>query len=139
MASIVLLQRDPRTGSHAFTGLLVDIRGVGLKDGFTRYAVSRQYLAQQVEKLNNHHPYDEVEYVDCSLDLLRQLVWGGILWARQHNFKTPSIALKVVDSVLGQMPDEPAELDLSIFGGDDGRPLIIGSFESLAQFLGQPK
>ncbi len=142
MASIVLLQQDPRTGTYTFTAFLVDVLGLGLKDGFSRHFVSRRHLTQQLERMHERHRHDEdppPEYVTCSLDLLRQLVWGGILWARQHDFQTPRIAVEVAEKVLGQMPDEPAALDLSIFGQDDGRPLLIGSFESIAPFLRQQK
>ncbi len=133
MASIQLLQREEgHIESYRMVAFLVDLRGLGLKDAFIKANVSRRVFERidQLRALNA----DASKMVSCSEDLMRRLVFGGLVWARQHGFHTPVEVLRITERVFGPVSDLE-ESDLSEFGYE-GKPLLIGSLDGLMPFLG---
>ncbi len=137
MASIWLLKQNPVWDDYTFAGFLVDVAGLGLKDAFVRPHVSRRYLTQAMTKMKEHGFEagfgEPPTYGPCSHDLMRQLVFGSLLWANQHGFRTPSQVLATTEQVLGLAALDEL-LDLSVFGRD-GKPFIVGPLENVARFL----
>lgn len=81
-ASIMVLRRNPRLDDYWFSAFLIDLSGFGLKDGFERPHVTRRYIDRAIERANRHAMREEdpepMNYHPCSLDLARELVFGGI-------------------------------------------------------------
>lgn len=133
MASIQLLQQEDGVSDHyRLVAFLVDIHGIGLKDAFIKANVSRRVF----ERLDRqrHMMAGAPEMVSCTEELLRRLVFGGIVWARRQGFRTPTEVLRIAERVLGPTPDFEGD-DLSEFGYE-GRALLVGPFEDLRPFLG---
>ena len=124
MANVSLARRTPRGISHV--AFLVDLYGVGLKDVAVHTGLSRQGL----DRLHSVG-FGESGHEECTLPMAQDLVYGGVAWARRHGFRTPPEALRH----LPYLPAPEAPPDLSRFGGEDGKPLLIMGLEDMARFL----
>jgi len=71
------------------------------------------------------------ELVECPLSLAQKLVYGGLAWARQNGFRVPS---EVIRS-LRILPAPTVEPDLSGFGAEDGKPVLVGTLANIKKFL----
>jgi len=114
MANVIIVRKT--TGGFTAVGFLVDTWGVGLKDVFMHKGLSRMGL----DKLLTHS-VDEDKAIDCPLALAQELVYGGLAWARQHGFRIPGEVIRY----LKILPAPLGEPDISRFGAEGGRPLLI--------------
>ena len=114
MANVIIVRKT--TGGFTAVGFLVDTWGVGLKDVFMHKGLSRMGL----DKLLTHS-VDEDKAIDCPLALAQELVYGGLAWARQHGFRIPAEVIRC----LKILPAPLGEPDISRFGAEGGRPLLI--------------
>ena len=126
LASIQIVRANPM-GGHALAMFLVDIWCAGLKDVSGRLDLMRDDIDNH---LNRAKERIELERIDPNL--ARQLVAGGIRFARQNGFKLPAHFDRYV-ALLGEVGDT-ANADLSHFG-KDGKLLWVGSMEDLGQRL----
>jgi hypothetical protein len=124
MANIIIARKTP--GGFAAVGFLVDTWGVGLKDGFMHKSLSRTELDQLLSMAGRNF-----ELVECPLSLAQKLVYGGLAWARQNGFRVPS---EVIRS-LRILPAPTVEPDLSGFGAEDGKPVLVGTLANIKKFL----
>ena len=76
---------------------------------------------------------DRFTWMDCSLSLAQELVYGSVAWARKHGFRTPPETMRCLE-VLPPPENEP---DVSRFGGKVGRPVLIGDLAALMRFVRQ--
>lgn len=133
MASMqVLLQEDKYRDYYRLVAFLVDLHGVGLKDAFVRDNVSRRVF-DRIDRKRSMMT-DAPAMVSATEELARRLVWGGVAWARRHGFHTPANAIQIAEAVFGSPPDMEGD-NLPEFGYE-GEPLLVGSMENLAPFLG---
>jgi hypothetical protein len=116
MANVIIV-RKTTGGGYTAVGFLVDIWGFGLKDVFVHKGLTRIGL----DKLLAHAVDNDDEAVDCPLALAQELVYGGLAWARQHGFRTPAEVIRC----LKILPAPLGEPDISSFGAENGRPLLI--------------
>jgi hypothetical protein len=124
MANIVAIWRRGSTGLVA--GYLVDLLGLGLKDGYLGLLESRADWAR----------FERVEWETCPLETVQELVFGGLEWALRHGFRVPEDALEA----LTVLPPPARRPDLSRFGGKDGEPLLIlRDPAEIAKRLGAPE
>ena len=114
-ASVYLLKHHRQVNDYLFAGFLIDLWGFGLKDAFTRSHVSRRFLAQATTRQmeSDAATASVVHVTACAENLARQLIYGGILWARRHQFRTPEEYIGVTTAVLGPLPADGA-VDLSV-------------------------
>ena len=114
MANVIIARKTPN--GLTVVGFLVDTWGLGLKDVFVHKGISPMTLDQLLVYAAGEH-----EMVFCSLMLAQELLYGGLVWARQNGFRTPA---EVIRS-LKILPAPLDELSMSHFGTEDGKPLII--------------
>ena len=126
MANVLLVRRTP--SGLSCVGFLVDLQGVGLKD----VAVHVRLDGRGLDRLRDIG-FKESRWEECPLALARELVYGGVEWARRNGFRTPAEPLRYL-AFLGEPAAPP---DLSRFGGEDGRPLLVGDMEDLVRFLSE--
>ena len=117
MANVLLVRRTP--SGLSCVGFLVDLQGVGLKD----VAVHVRLDGRGLDRLRDIG-FKESRWEECPLALARELVYGGVEWARRNGFRTPAEPLRYL-AFLGEPAAPP---DLSRFGGEDGRPLLVGDY-----------
>ncbi len=113
---IVIVARSALTGM-VFSGFLVDVLGLGLKDVMGDYGVS-EYEFGEYEFLDGVNGTD---LIDCDYDLASDLVYGGLVWARKWQFKPPKdykIWMRLLE------PRNLETIDLDRFG-KNGEPFII--------------
>ncbi len=115
MASIYLLQRhvDP-PHRHRLALFFIDMVEAGLILAQVRSNVPG------VVNPRNRIELASRTYVTCSDALLRQLVFGSIIWAARHQRQIPSVTLQITQRVLGPLA-EFSDQDLALFR-HDGRP-----------------
>jgi len=114
MANVIIARKT--TDGFTVVGFLVDTWGFGLKDVFVHKGLSRIALDKLLA-----YAVGADEAVDCPLALAQELVYGGLVWARQHGFRTPAEAIRC----LKILPAPLGEQDTSRFGTEDGRPLLV--------------
>lgn len=131
MASIYLLQRqvDP-PHRHRLALFFIDVAGGSLTMAQVRTNVPGAVM--------NH--LDRIElnswiYVPCSDALLRQLIFGSIVWATRHQREIPQETRRITEMVLGPLA-EFSDPDLALFG-HDGRPRPGSPGEGPAPFSSQ--
>jgi hypothetical protein len=124
MAYVVVVRKT--AGGFTAAVFLVDTWGVGLKDGFGHKGLDQISLDQFMA-----HAAGADELIDCPLPLAQDLVYGGLAWARQHGFRTPAEALRC----LKILPAPPGEPDFSLFGGRDGRPVVLGPLATVKKWF----
>lgn len=123
--AIVFVARRAPTGM-VFSGFLVDVLGFGLKDVMGDYGVSDNDLGEY-EFLEGVYGTD---LIDCDYDLVSDLVYGGLVWARKWQFKLPrdyKIWMRLLE------PRNLETIDLDRFG-KDGEPLIIVPEDDIDDF-----
>jgi len=114
--AIVVIVRSAPTG-HLFSGFIVDVLGVGLKDVMGDYGLTEHEIMyhELIEGLQG------ADLISCDYELASNLVYGGLQWARKWKFKLPK-DYKVWMRLLE--PRDEDEIDFSHFG-KDGKPLLI--------------
>jgi len=115
MANIQVIREAP-TGL-VLSSFLVDLAGVGLKDAWGNYGLSKA----EINRLESKYSAANNPLVGCDLSLANTIVHGGVAWARKWGFKLPKdhkIWLRLLE------PVDPAEIDLDLFG-ENGMPLLI--------------
>ena len=110
----VAIVREGVSGVN-LVGFLVDTLGLGLKDGYVKVETGKKMFERGY--LDEAHGGKKVE---INLELAQELVYGGVLWAKEHGF-TPSNGAR---SALKFLPPPVRDPDLSLFGRD-GKPLLI--------------
>jgi hypothetical protein len=114
--AIVIIMRSAPIGC-VYSGFLVDVLGVGLKDAMGDYGVNEDEVKEHkfIEGMQGG------DLVACDYELASNLVYGGLAWARKWKFKLPK-DYKVWMRLLE--PRNMDEIDLSPFG-KDGKPLLM--------------
>lgn len=128
MAAVFVLRVAPG-GGMTLASYLVDMWCMGLKDAWGRLQYSRAEFDGVVERqLSND------ALVRLDIDRARQIVFGGVQFAKQNGFRLPKNYERWT-AMLGPAPD-PQSLDMSIFG-KDGKLLFTGGMSDLNQRLMQ--
>ena len=118
----------PVGSGFTVAGFLVDLWGVGLKDVFLHNRVSLGSLDRVMTQFAK-----DITWVECSLPLAQELVYGGLAWARKHGFKIPPDAMRCLEI----LPPPAKEPSLSRFGQKDARPVIIGGLREMLRLFGR--
>ncbi|MEE4261595.1 MAG: hypothetical protein V2I56_02825 [Desulfobacteraceae bacterium] len=124
--ALVIVARGAPTGI-VYSGFLLDLLGLGLKDAMGDYGVS-EYELGEFEFLDGVHGTD---LIACDYDLAADLVYGGLAWARKWHFRLPKdykVWMRLLD------PPKNDDIDLQHFG-HNGKPLLIGGPEDLDIYL----
>ncbi|RLC05495.1 MAG: hypothetical protein DRH90_05760, partial [Deltaproteobacteria bacterium] len=82
--AIVIVMRSAPIGC-VYSGFLVDVLGVGLKDVMGDYGVNE-------DEIKEHKFLEGMQggdMVACDYGLASNLVYGGLVWARKWKFKLP--------------------------------------------------
>lgn len=124
MTTIVLARRLKR--GYALVGWLVDIEGLGLKDSFSKFGIMKADVTRSLAVLARGNEDEEEPWDDCPLELAQQLVYGGLMWARQHDFPLIDDVTRYL-SILSPPRTPP---DLSLFGVD-GKPCLTLNAEDM--------
>ena len=114
--AIVIVARMAPSGI-VYSGFLVDVLGLGLKDVMGNYGVSENEFGGY-EFLDGVRAAD---LIDCDYSLASDLVYGGLGWARKWQFKPPKdykIWMRLLE------PRNLDTIDLDRFG-KDGEPFLI--------------
>jgi len=114
--AVVIIMRSAPTGC-VYSGFLVDMLGLGLKDVMGDYGENEDELREH-KFLEGKQGGD---LVACDYELVSNLVYGGLVWAMKWKFKPPK-DYKVWMRLLE--PRRLDEIDLSRFG-KDGKPFLI--------------
>ncbi len=128
MASIFCLITAP-DGGHALACFLVDIWCMGLKDTWGRL----DFKTGEFKDLIARHDIEDIELTRVDVELVRQLVAGGIRFAKQNGFRLPKKYDRWV-TLLGDVCD-PDTASLSDFGIEGGRLRFVGPMKQLHQRL----
>jgi hypothetical protein len=122
MAHVAVLRRS--RGGWLVGGFLVDLLGLGLKDGYLHLLEDLSWWEERSSVL---------DWEPCSLATAQEIVYGGLLWSRRHGFHVPRDAL----DALAVLPRPETEPDLGRFGDEQGRPVVIlRNPEEMEFFLG---
>ncbi|RLB95672.1 MAG: hypothetical protein DRH90_25310 [Deltaproteobacteria bacterium] len=125
--AVVIIMRSAPTGC-VYSGFLVDMLGLGLKDVMGDYG-------ENEDELREHKFLEGMQggdLVACDYDLASNLVYGGLVWARKWKFKLPK-DFKVWMRLLE--PRNMDEIELSQFG-KDGKPLVMVSEDDFDIIMG---
>ncbi len=114
-ASIFVIRNAP-TGL-VMSSFAVDVAGVGLKDAWGNYALSRY----DIEEMKSNAEKNDVYLVPCELSLAEKLIHSSIEWNKKWGFKLPK-NYKLWRRILE--PTSETDIDLDIFG-ENGKPLLI--------------
>jgi hypothetical protein len=123
MASIHVV-REAESG-QVFAGFLVDIAWVGTKDAYGNYGA-----IDAIAELQQHQP-QEIERIDQATAV--NLIRGGVAWARRWRYPLPAdldMWLRLVDPLAAGDPD------LTVFGENGEKPIILGTLEEVARYEG---
>lgn len=124
--AIVIVVRSAPIGM-VYSGFLVDLLGLGLKDVMGDYGVNKNQIRDH-EFLKGMQGED---LVACDYDLASNLVYGGLVWARKWRFKLPK-DYKVWMRLLE--PRNMDKIDLDQFG-KGGKPLIMISEDDVDSIM----
>jgi hypothetical protein len=123
MAAIHVV-REAESG-QVFAGFLVDIAWRGTKDAYGNYGA-----IDAIAELQHHRP-QEVERIDPATAV--NLIRGGVAWARRWRYPLPTdlnMWLRLVDPLPAGGPD------LTVFGENGEKPIILGTLEEVARYEG---
>lgn len=124
MASIYVI-RDAPTG-FVFSGFLVDLAGLGLKDAWGNYGLSEA----EIERLKLKASANDDTLIPCEPSVANTIVHGGITWAKKWNFRLPKehkIWLRLLE------PVNQNRVDVELFG-ENGKPFLVLSENDLDAF-----
>jgi len=126
LADIVIIR--PVGSGFMVAGFLIDLWGVGLENAFLYNRVSLGTLDRIMAQIQK-----AATWVECSLPLAQELVYGGLAWARKHGFSIPHDAMRCLEI----LPPPAKEPSLSRFGEKDGRSVIIGGLRKMLRLFGR--
>ncbi|MEA1946351.1 MAG: hypothetical protein U9N83_03495, partial [Thermodesulfobacteriota bacterium] len=115
MANILIVREAP-TGL-VLSAFLVDLAGLGLKDTWGNYGLSKA----DIQKTKSKAAASGIHMIPCDLSLASSIVYGGVAWAKKWRFKLPpeyKIWLRLLE------PVDQKEIDPELFG-ENGRPFLI--------------
>lgn len=128
MASVYVIREAP--SGQVFGGFLVDLLWVGTKDVFGSYAAV-DVLGELQRRLRDRD--SDVRMVPIAPETGVNLIRSGIEWARRWHYSLPddlNLWLRLVD------PAPSWGLDLTVFGENGERPIIMGTPEDVAHHEG---
>lgn len=126
----VLVSRCQPDGQFVFGVFLVDIFCLGLKNTFCNADFPESsYRTQVVPQVFENQPSES-----CTLELANQVVYGGIAYAKQFDFK-PNKDFKLSKYLLNAPDDVPPS---NLEFGKNGKPFFIaGPHDNAAQIRRQ--
>lgn len=116
MAHISIIRRTS-SKQWIIGGYLVDLYCLGLKDTFVHRNVTKLQVKIYCQNL-----LMEAEFVDCPIGLARQIVYGGIDYAKELGL-SPHKDFKFTKKVLGERAPEEEIYDVEF--GYEGKPFYI--------------